>query len=175
MAVHGGKPKIRHKNMTDGVAENGGCHGGQKKNIHIYKLIEIEKNKRRLNRKKKLWCQIGKKNGTVKSKKRLSISKRKKKLQTQKKVSNSKNKTKKKLQLARTTSQRPRCSLPSCASSPPFVPVLVAAVRAGARRRPSCQCLSSPWGHRCWLSSAYGGSRLGEGVELLVGGGLRSD
>jgi len=35
MAVHGGKPKIRHKNMADGVAENGGRHGGQKKNIHI--------------------------------------------------------------------------------------------------------------------------------------------
>ena len=44
MAVHGGKPKIRHKNMADGVAENGGCHDGQKKKkIHIYKLIEIEK------------------------------------------------------------------------------------------------------------------------------------
>jgi len=36
MAVHGGKSKIRHKNMADGVAENGGCHGGQKKNIYIY-------------------------------------------------------------------------------------------------------------------------------------------
>ena len=44
MAVHGEKPKICHKNMVDGVAENGGCHGRQKKNIHIYKLIEIEKN-----------------------------------------------------------------------------------------------------------------------------------
>jgi len=31
MTVHGGKPKIRHKNMTDGVIENDGCHGGQKK------------------------------------------------------------------------------------------------------------------------------------------------
>ena len=31
MAVHGGKSKIRHKNMADGVAENDGCHGGQKK------------------------------------------------------------------------------------------------------------------------------------------------
>ena len=31
MAVHGGKSKIRYKNMADGVAENGGCHGGQKK------------------------------------------------------------------------------------------------------------------------------------------------
>ena len=43
MAVHDGKPEIRHKNMADGVAKNGKCHGGQKKNIHIYKLIEIEK------------------------------------------------------------------------------------------------------------------------------------
>ena len=31
MAVHGGKPKIRHKNMADGIAKNDGCHGGQKK------------------------------------------------------------------------------------------------------------------------------------------------
>ena len=31
--------------MADGVAENGGCHGGHKKKKHIYKLIEIEKNK----------------------------------------------------------------------------------------------------------------------------------
>ena len=51
MAVHGGKPKIRHKNMTDGVDENGGCHGGQKK-IHIYKLIEIEKKNKRLHSNK---------------------------------------------------------------------------------------------------------------------------
>ena len=29
--------------MADGVVENGECHGGQKK-IHIYKVIEIEKN-----------------------------------------------------------------------------------------------------------------------------------
>jgi len=43
MAVHGGKLKIRHKNMADSVAKNDGCHGGKKK--HIYKLIEIEKNK----------------------------------------------------------------------------------------------------------------------------------
>ena len=43
MAVHDGKPEIRHKNMADGLSKNGKCHGGQKKNIHIYKLIEIEK------------------------------------------------------------------------------------------------------------------------------------
>ena len=54
MAVHGEKQKIRHKNMTDGVVKNGGCHDEQKK-IYIYiiinnqvptpnKLIEIEKN-----------------------------------------------------------------------------------------------------------------------------------
>jgi len=34
MAVHGGKPKIRHKNIVDGIAEN----GGQKK-IYIYIII----------------------------------------------------------------------------------------------------------------------------------------
>jgi len=28
MVVHGGKPKIRHKNMADGIVENGGHHGG---------------------------------------------------------------------------------------------------------------------------------------------------
>ena len=31
MAIHGGNPKIHHKNMADGVAENGGCHGVQQK------------------------------------------------------------------------------------------------------------------------------------------------
>ena len=31
MTVHGGKSKIRHKNMTDGVAEN----DGQKNNKNI--------------------------------------------------------------------------------------------------------------------------------------------
>ena len=30
MAVHGEKQKIRHKNMTDGVVKNGGCHDEQK-------------------------------------------------------------------------------------------------------------------------------------------------
>ena len=52
MAVHGGKPKIRHKNMADGVAENGGCHGEQnvikkekeRKNIKR-KNVKIKKNK----------------------------------------------------------------------------------------------------------------------------------
>jgi len=38
MAVYGGKSKIRHKNMADDVAENGGCHDGQKKNIYINSL-----------------------------------------------------------------------------------------------------------------------------------------
>ena len=38
MVVHGEKKNIRHKNMTDGVAENGGCHGGQKENIYINSL-----------------------------------------------------------------------------------------------------------------------------------------
>ena len=35
MAVHGEKPKILYKNMTDGVAENVRRHGGQKK-LYIY-------------------------------------------------------------------------------------------------------------------------------------------
>ena len=37
MAIHGGKSKIRHKNMADGIAENDGRYGGQEnnKNIHI--------------------------------------------------------------------------------------------------------------------------------------------
>ena len=68
--------------MADGVAENGGCHGGQNKKIYTYiNSLKLKKNKRGLNRNKKLLCQIGKKNknGTVKSKKRVSISKRKKK------------------------------------------------------------------------------------------------
>ena len=38
MAVHGEKQKIRHKNMTDGVVKNGGCHDEQKK-IYIYIII----------------------------------------------------------------------------------------------------------------------------------------
>ena len=33
----GGKTKICHKNMADGVAENDGRHGGQ--NIYIYIYI----------------------------------------------------------------------------------------------------------------------------------------
>ena len=41
MAVHGGKAKIHHKNMTDGVAKNGGRHGRQKKKIYIYIYIYI--------------------------------------------------------------------------------------------------------------------------------------
>jgi len=37
MAIHGGKSKIRHKNMADGIAKNDGRYGGQEnnKNIHI--------------------------------------------------------------------------------------------------------------------------------------------
>jgi len=31
MTVHGGKPTIHRKNMTDSVAANDGRHGGQKK------------------------------------------------------------------------------------------------------------------------------------------------
>ena len=37
------------------------------------------------------------------------------------------------------------------------------------------RCSSPPWGRCCWLRSACGGSRLGAGVALLVGGGLRSE
>jgi len=40
MAVHGGKPKIRHKNIADGLAENDRRHGGQKKSIYIYILTK---------------------------------------------------------------------------------------------------------------------------------------
>jgi len=46
--------------MADGIAKNDGCHGGQKK-IYIYINSLKLKKTRRLNRKKKLWCQIGKK------------------------------------------------------------------------------------------------------------------
>ena len=40
MAVHGGKPKIRHKNMADGVAKNGGRYGGQENNKNINKKLK---------------------------------------------------------------------------------------------------------------------------------------
>ena len=58
MAVHGGKPKIRHKNMADGIAKNDGCHGGQKK-IYIYiNSLKLKKNKRTKQKKgKKFLCQ----------------------------------------------------------------------------------------------------------------------
>ena len=52
MTVHGGKPKIRYKNMADGIAENDGCHGGQKK-IYIYiNSLKLKKNKRTKQKKK---------------------------------------------------------------------------------------------------------------------------
>jgi len=42
MAVHGRKPKIRHKNMADDVAANGRSHGGKKKKKkYIYMYIYI--------------------------------------------------------------------------------------------------------------------------------------
>ena len=41
MAAHGGKPKIRHKNMADGVAGNGRSHDGLK----IYKKKTAKHNK----------------------------------------------------------------------------------------------------------------------------------
>ena len=37
MAAHGGKPKIRHKVMADGMAGYGGSHGGLKIYKYIYK------------------------------------------------------------------------------------------------------------------------------------------
>ena len=40
MAVHDGKPKTRHKNMADGVAENDGRHGEQNIYIYINKIID---------------------------------------------------------------------------------------------------------------------------------------
>ena len=42
LAVHGRKPKIRHKNMTDGITANGRCHGGQ---IYIYIYIYKQNNR----------------------------------------------------------------------------------------------------------------------------------
>jgi len=44
MAVYGRKSKIRHKNKADGVAANGGCHGGQNIYIYIYINKTIDKN-----------------------------------------------------------------------------------------------------------------------------------
>jgi len=46
MTIHGRKPKIRHKNMVDGIAENGECHGGQK---YIYIYINSLKLKKKNN------------------------------------------------------------------------------------------------------------------------------
>jgi len=40
MTVYGGKSKISHKNIADGVTENDRRHGGQKKNTHIYILTK---------------------------------------------------------------------------------------------------------------------------------------
>ena len=142
-----------------------------KKNIHIYKLIEIEKNKRTKQKKKIVVSNRKKnKNGTVKSKKGCQLAKGKKSCRHRKGRGVKQQKQNKKNYSLRTTSQRPRCSLPSCASSPPFVPVLVAAVHAGARRRPSCRCSLLPWGRRCWLRSVCGGSRLGAGHRCWVQG-----
>ena len=124
-----------------------------------------KKNKRGLNRNKKLLCQIGKKNknGTVKSKKRVSISKRKKKAADTKKGC-----------LTEKTKQKKITACPhhfaKAAMFTAFVPVLVAALRAGACRRPSCQCSSPPWGRRCWLRSACGGSQLGAWRHCWVQG-----
>ena len=66
MAVHGEKPKIRHKNMADGVAKNGGWFSHLKEDCTEKKKYVVS------NRKKN-------KNGTVKNKKRVSNRKMKKK------------------------------------------------------------------------------------------------
>ena len=43
--AHGGKSKIRHKNMADGVAENDGCHGGQKKESIYINSLKLKQKK----------------------------------------------------------------------------------------------------------------------------------
>ena len=139
MAVHGGKSKIRHKNMVDGVAENGGCHGRWFSHL---KEDWTEKKNMVSNRKKN-------KNGTVKNKMRGSNRKTKKKsCRHQKRVSNSKKK-----------------SAPhwSCAATFAFVRVLGAGSSVGARRCRGVMCQSSslpgracgPWGRRCWVHGDY--------------------
>ena len=40
LMADGGKPKIRHKNMADGVAKNGGRYGGQENNKNINKKLK---------------------------------------------------------------------------------------------------------------------------------------
>ena len=169
--------------MADGIAENDGCHGGQKK-IYIYINSLKLKKTRGLNRKKKkkLWCQIGKKikMGLSKVKKGCQLAKGKKSCRHKKGVSNSKNKTKKKLQLAH--------HFAKAAMFTAFVRV-VAAIRAGACRRRSCRCSSPPFmpvliaavgssllAALCvrGVAAGCGASLLGAGVELLVGGGLHS-
>ena len=45
MTVYGGKSKISHKNIADGVTENDRRHGGQKKkHTYIYINKTIDKN-----------------------------------------------------------------------------------------------------------------------------------
>jgi len=57
VAVHGGKPKICHKNMMDSVAENCGRHGRQNIYIYIHTHTHININKTiNINKKlKKQW------------------------------------------------------------------------------------------------------------------------
>jgi len=43
MAAHGGEPKIRHKIMANGVAENSGNGGLPKKYTYMYKKKHAEK------------------------------------------------------------------------------------------------------------------------------------
>ena len=57
MVVHGEKSKIRHKNMTDGVAENGGQKNNKNIRININKKLKkqwiTKKNKKRVSKIKK--------------------------------------------------------------------------------------------------------------------------
>ena len=110
----------------------------------------------------------------------MSISKRKKKLQTQKRGVKQQKQNKKKLQLAHHFAKAAMftafvrvvaavragaCCRRSCrCSSPPFVPVLIAAVGSSLL---AAFCVQG-------VAAGCGASLLGAGVELLVGGGLHS-
>ena len=137
----------------------------------------------RLNRKKKLWCQIGKriKMGLSKVKRGCQIAKEKKSADKRKGCQTAKTKLKKIKACAHHSEldrdvhclrvgrrhRSCRCLLP------PFTLVLVAVVRAGARRcwlRSACRGLRLGVGLRGWVR----GSRLGAGVVLLVGAWRRA-
>ena len=123
-----------------------------------------------------MWCQIENKNknGTVKSKRGCQIAKRKKSCRHKKGCQTEKTKLNKKIKGSahHWKTQKPRC-LPS------FMQVLVTAICVGAHRRREVVCpmlVAAGVGVvGCVLRAAgCGGSWLGAGVALLVGG-LRSD